>query len=230
MTYAYNYLIGTLVLLLIWIIFFKFRKDLRKEMIVISLLFGIVGLMVDPIYSRDWWLALTATGTMPGIESFIFGFSTAGIASVAYSEIFKRKIRIRKTSEKEKIKRRFSLFGLLLLGAILFWGSFFLLNLNSFQATFPMAIIPTLIIWIKRKDLILNSIVSGVLIAIISFLFYLVPELINPGWLEIVWNFPILSGITLFGVVVEDIIWFFLAGLFIGPLYEYWQEGKEVDM
>ena len=116
------------------------------------------------------------------------------------------------------------------MGAILFWGSFFLLNLNSFQATFPMAIIPTLIIWIKRKDLILNSIVSGVLIAIISFLFYLVPELINPGWLEIVWNFPILSGITLFGVVVEDIIWFFLAGLFIGPLYEYWQEGKEVDM
>ena len=72
MTYAYNYLIGSLVLLLIWIIFFKFRIDLRKEMIVISLLFGIVGLMVDPIYSRDWWLALTATGAMPGIDSFIF--------------------------------------------------------------------------------------------------------------------------------------------------------------
>jgi hypothetical protein len=28
---------------------------------------------------------------------------------------------------------------------------------------------------------------------------------------------------------IDDIIWYFFAGLFIGPLYEYWQEGKLVD-
>jgi hypothetical protein len=65
---------------------------------------------------------------------------------------------------------------------------------------------------------------------ITSFVFYLVPELIFPGWIENSWNFNMISGLTILRVPFEDLIWFFLAGLFIGPLYEYWQEGRLINL
>ena len=224
-SYSYSYLVGDLVLLVIWLILFFWRKDTRREMVHISFLFGIIGLIVDPVYAMDWWKAATMTGTMPGIESFLFGFATAGIASVIYAELFNKKVKIKKIK-----KINLNLLSLLLLGTILFFGSVFILKLNSFQASFPALLIPTGIIWIKRKDLIINSIISGALLILISFVAYLIPEYFYPGLLNVIWNFEILSGIKIFGVVIEDLIWFFMAGLLIGPLYEYWQEGKLINI
>lgn len=85
MSYQYSYLIGDLILLAIWLVLFLWRKDTRKEMAIISLLFGFLGTVVTLIYLMDWWHPLTITGTRIGIEDFIFGFSTAGIAAVVYS-------------------------------------------------------------------------------------------------------------------------------------------------
>lgn len=221
MDYTYSYLMGDGTLLVLWLILFFLRKDMQREMVHISFLFGIIGLIVDPVYAIDWWKAVTITGTMPGIESFIFGFVTAGVASVIYSGSFNKKVRIKKIK-----KLNLNLISLLLLGVVLFFISVFLLKLNSFQASFPALLIPAGIIWIKRKDLILNSIISGVFLTLISFVSYLIPEHFYPGSLNVIWNFEILSGIKIFGVVIEDLIWFFMTGLFIGPLYEYWQEGK----
>lgn len=195
-------------------------------MLIISFIFGIGGLFVDPIYALDWWNALTLTGTMPGIESFLFGFGTAGIASVIFMEVFNKKIKIEKRSKKQKEYSNKKLLSIILSVALLFFGSFFLLGTNSFQASFPALLIPTFVIWFNRKDLIWNSIVSGFLLMMISFTFYLIPELFNPGWLATAWNFEILSGITILGVVVEDLVWFFMIGMLIGPLYGYSQEAK----
>jgi len=226
MEYQLGYLIGDLALLTIWLILFLWRRDVRKEMLIISLIFGLVGLIVDPIYSADWWFPKTIGNMMPGIESFLFGFSTAGVASVIYEEIFRKKLKIKKTTEKKEARKNWRILKLGVLGLFLFFFSFFVLNLNSFYASFPAILIPSLIIWIKRKDLILNSLISGFLIMMASLVFYIVPELIYPGWIAHTWNFEMLSGITILKVPLEDLIWFFLAGLIIGPFYEYWQEGK----
>jgi hypothetical protein len=96
MNYQYSYLIGTLALLIIWLILYYCRRDIRKEIFIVSLIFGIAGLAVDPIYSSDWWFPLTLTNTMPGIESFIFGFCVGGIASIIYEILFKKRIRLKK--------------------------------------------------------------------------------------------------------------------------------------
>ncbi|MDD5192628.1 MAG: lycopene cyclase domain-containing protein [Candidatus Nanoarchaeia archaeon] len=226
MLYQYNYLIGDLILLVIWIILFLWRKDTRKEMLYTSLFFGFIGLIVESTYGKDWWHPQTITNTLPGPESFIFGFVVAGIAAVIYSVIFSKKVKIKR---KLNLKRNLFFIPFLLCGIIIFFVGFYLIKLNSFYSSIPAFLIPLMIMLIKRKDLIINSLASGFLLMIISFVFYVPLELITPGWINSAWNFNMVSGITLIGVPIEDLIWFFLAGLLIGPLYEYWQKGKLIN-
>jgi len=54
-------------------------------------------------------------------------------------------------------------------------------------------------------------------------------ELLTPGWIHAFWIFKNVPDIVIFNLPIDDIIWYFLAGLFIGPLYEYWKEGKLIN-
>ena len=76
--YKYSYLIADLTLLFVWIILFWHRKDVRREMLIVSIIFGFAGLLVEPIYFQDWWHPLTITGTKIGLEDFLFGFWVGG--------------------------------------------------------------------------------------------------------------------------------------------------------
>jgi len=228
MGFQYSYLIGDAVLLIIWFVLFFWRKDVRKEMIIISSLFGIAGIISEFIYTADWWHPLTITNSLVGIEDFLFGFAVGGIASVIYEEVFKKRIKIRKISKKKEFQEdeNFFLVGLSL--AIIFFVAFYFLKINSFYSSIFAFAIPLIYMWLKRKDLIIDSLASGFLLMIISFLAFIIPEFITPGWVQSAWYLENLSGIIILKAPLEDIIWFFLAGAFIGPLYEFWKEGKLV--
>jgi len=226
--YQYSYLIGDLIALIIWIILFLWRKDVRREMIIMSFLFGIAGPISELIYTIDWWRPLTMTGTIIGIEDFIFGFVIGGIASVIYEELFKKKLMTNTLNKTSKYNETKNLFFIGLILAILFLFCFFVLRINSFYSSIIALIIPTIYIWIKRRDLIFNSFATGIIMIIVFSLFYIVPELISPGWIATTWYFNKLSDITILKIPIEDIIWLFFAGLFIGPVYEFCISAKLV--
>lgn len=229
MAYQFSYLIGSISFLIIWLIFYLWRRDLRKPILVMSLIFGISGLIAEFWYTIDWWSPLTILNTRIGIEDFLFGFVVGGISSVVYEEIFKKKIKSRKTNEKIKERRnRLILYPFVAL-AILLPFSFYILKLHTFYASIIGLLGATSIIWFRRRDLIVDSLFSGFLLMIISFLFFWISELITPGWVNYAWHLENLSDIIILKAPLEDLIWFFLTGLFIGPLYEYWQEGRVVD-
>jgi len=224
MDYRYAYLIGTIGLFIIWLVLFLLRRDLKKVILSISFIFGIFGLIVDPIYSLDWWFPLTVANLMPGIESFILGFTVGGISSVIYLEIFREKLKSRRLTRKKLKKLEINHFILLFIGLFLFLICFFVFNLNSFYSSFPSILIPLFLLWFLRKDLIFESIMSGILVTLVSFVFYFIPELIFPGWINSAWNFDLISGILILGAPIEDLIWFFIVGLALGPSYEFWHE------
>ena len=95
-SYQYTYLIGNIFALAIWLFFFFRRKDTRKEMLIISIIFGIMGLLVESVYIYDWWQPLTITGTAIGLEDFLFGFLFGGVAAVFYEHLFNKKIKSKK--------------------------------------------------------------------------------------------------------------------------------------
>jgi len=226
--YQYSYLIGDLVLLIVWFILFFWRKDVRKEMLALSIIFGVLGLFVQFVYINDWWHPPTITNTKIGFEDFLLGFVTAGIASVIYEEIFKKRVRIIKYSKKKEEINNFNFILFLLVGVILFFGSFYLFKISSVHASIIAIGVPVFVIWLKRNDLIIDSLVSGLLLMIVSILAFVIPEIITPGIVKNYWFLDNLSGIIIFKAPLEDLIWFFLIGCYIGPLYEFWKKGRLV--
>jgi len=229
MDYTYTYLIGTLIALTIWGIFFLIRKDTRKEMLYISIIFAILSpILEELIFLQDWWQPLTITGTPVGIEDVLFGFSVGGILAVGYSILFKHKVEVKKSAKIEKKNIHF--FLLLSLSLALLFFSFFILHLNSFISTIISLIIPLGILYWRRRDLIKSSIISGLITLPCMFVLYQVVHLLSPGFFDQFWFYQNIGRIVIFKIPLEEIIWFFLAGAFIGPLYEYWQEGKLIKM
>ena len=78
MDYTYSYFIALVPLILIWISLYLVRIDTRKEMRIMSFVFGGSAFIVQPIYLLDWWRPLTITGTALGLEDFIFGACVGG--------------------------------------------------------------------------------------------------------------------------------------------------------
>lgn len=229
-SFQYTYLIGVMIVLTLWLILFLYRKDTRKEMLIISLFFGIAGSLVEIIHVLDWWRPLTITNTTVGIEDFLFGFGIGGIASVIYEHLFNKRVKIKKVKEIKEQKRNINFLFLLTLLFILFFGGFFIFNLNSFEAMLVSFIIPILIIYIKRKDLIKDSLVSGMLVLIASIIGYHILNLITPGFFDEFWLFQNIGRIMVLGIPLEEHIFYFLAGALLGPLYEYWKEGKLINI
>jgi hypothetical protein len=219
--YRYTYLIGVLLALILWIFFFVTRKNIRKEMLILSLIFGIPGPLAAYVHLIDWWKPITIIGTSIGIEDFLFGFCMGGIAGVIYEYIFNKRVEIK----KHKIKNSNFIF-ILGLMFLIYFGSALILKLNTFLSAILSFSVPTLIIWIKRKDLIKNSLISGSLLLIMAALGYNLLNLITPGFFDAFWKFENIGRIIIFNIPLEEHVWYFTFGCFFGPLYEYWKQGK----
>ena len=225
--YQYTYIIGDLIVLGLWLFLFLYRKDTRKEMITLSLIFGMAAIVSSYAYMQDWWKPLTIIETPIGIEDFLFGFAIGGISSVIYEHLSNKRIKIKRAKEQ---KRNLNFLFLISLSAAIFFFGFFLFKLNTFISTILAFIVPTLIIYAKRKDLIKDFILSGILTLFIAIVLYSILNLITPGFFDEFWLFQNIGRIIIFKIPLEEIVWFFLAGAFIGPLYEYWKEGKLINV
>ena len=227
MNYQYTYLIWTAIFFLIWLTLYLWRKDFRKEMIFISVPFGFAGILSQIIYTQDWWRPLTITNTLIGIEDFFIGFFIGGIAAVIYEVIYKKKIRLRKKIDLRNLK----LMYLCLTLAVILFGSFYLFKINSFYSSIIALVIPIGILLIRRKDLIINSFMSGILVLVIGTLVYLLLQILQPGFIKEFWYLDNNWYNSFFlGIPLREYVWYFLVGAFIGPLYEYWQEGRLINI
>ena len=223
--YKYSYLLANLSLFLVWLMLFLHRKDVRREMLLVSALFGIVGLFVEPIYIKDWWHPMTLTSTKVGIEDFLFGSLIGGAGAVMYEEIFKKKLYPRSLKIVDYKSHFYALISAVIL-SVIFFGGFMILKINSFYSSVFGFFIATMIIWYFRKDLIIDSLASGILVLLLGFLWFWLPHFLTPGWVKNYWYLQNLSGILILGAPLEDLIWGFFAGLYIGPLYEFWKGAK----
>ena len=215
----YLYLFATLLFLVFWLILYHHRKDLRKEMLFMSLCIALAGLFAEYFWwTTDWWRPMTITGTRIGIEDFLLGFTNGGIAAVIFEEVFKERFYKRKNLE-----RHWSAIFLVILNFVIMAGSFWYLHFTSFWATtFGLFITGSLIIFF-RHDLWIDAVMSGVLVAILFLPFYWILILLSPDIIEKTWLFDHLTGSRITGVPIEDIVFYFLVGFAVGPFYAYWQ-------
>lgn len=218
MNYRFAYLLGNLLLLLpIWTFLFYRRKDLRREMIILSIFTGIAGPISELWYLQDYWRPETITGTPIGIEDFLFGFFIGGIAGVIYEEVFGKKYtkRVNRTHHWPLFLIPFAL--LVSLGA----NTLFNLGLNSIYASTIGFLTLAILIIFFRKDLFWDSLGSGLLMGALMFLGYLAFFILYPEVITKWWLLHNISGILITGVPMEELIWAFGWGMVAGPLYEF---------
>lgn len=224
--YKYTYLILGLSFFIVWLILFLWRKDTRRQMIEMSLIVAFAGPTADILSIKDWWHPLTLTNTGIGFESFIVGFMIGGIATVLYEDIFRKKVKEHKKSKKVKRMDNFNFLFLLILSVALYFGSYYTFHLNSLWAIIIATVVPTLVMWLHRTDLIISSFITAMLLVYVAIIVYELVNLITPGWVQEFWYFQNTPRIMVFSLPIDDIIWYSTVGLFFGPLYEYWKEAR----
>jgi hypothetical protein len=214
----YGYLIGDVSLLVVWLFFYCYRKDTRREMLIMSVVVGVVGFAsLYYWWTQDWWHPLTITGTRVGVEDFLVGFASGGIMAVSY-EVISGKRLYKRSKQQHRSGGLTVLFALAFFMSWLFWG----LHLTSFYSCVVSMSISALLLYYLRKDLFINSVMSGLLMLIFCLPFYYSIILLVPEWIQATYDWEHLSKILIAGIPIEELVFWFYAGLVFGPFYEYW--------
>lgn len=221
----FAYLLGSLFLLLIWVfVFLKLKsKEGKKEMLKASIATSLLGL-TEPIFVPEYWNPPTifdlAQKTGFDIESFIFSFAVGGIAVSAY-EIF-AKVKHGKLSAHATHEPRHKLHLLALFAApISFIFLYALAYLNPIYSTILALIVGALATFYCRPDLIQKMVASGFIFLMTYFLFFLIFNVIFPGYIGKVWNLKEITGILILGIPLEELAFAFAVGLMWSSIYEH---------
>jgi hypothetical protein len=144
----YAYLVGDVVFLAIWLVLYAVRADIRREMVVMSFIIGVVSVLTAYFWwTHDWWHPLTITHTRVGIEDFLAGFSSGGIMATVYEVVFKKHYYRRKPDHHHPG----GLTILLLLALLTFW-LIGVVGITSFWASTAALVIIATILFSFRKE------------------------------------------------------------------------------
>lgn len=221
----FAWLLWSLLLLGIWAAIYFFLKDRagRKEMLVVSLWTSLLG-FTEPIFVPTYWsppsLFDLAHRTGFDIESIIFSFAMGGIAAVLYDWIFKTDHALVSPMERHDPRHRYHLW-VLLSAPVIFFTLLFVPHLNPIYTAFIAMMAGGSATWYCRPDLKKKMITSALLFLGLYFLYFLTLIATYPGYVERVWNLPAISGILVFGVPLEELMFAFSLGFLWSSVYEH---------
>jgi len=207
-----EYIFADLIIFIAWIGFYYLRKDLRKEILIMSILAAPLGLF-DLLFVPGYWKPITLFELPIGIEGIIFSFLIGGLAAVSYIEVSKKKL-----TKIKKFHRHFSVFVFVISLPILI-GCYFLHILNIEIALYLALVIGAAVIVFVRKDLFKSAFLGGLVFGLIYSFLLIVWMNLFPSSRE--WF--LLSGlprIFLFNAPIYEMVFAFLFGAYWGNIYE----------
>lgn len=211
----FEYLIIDGIFLLLWIILFFHRIDLRKEMVISSLVI-LPTTIFDYLSQPSYYHPQTFLSIPVGIEGPIFGFCIGGIGAVLYEELSQK--HLRKIRERIEVKNKHWLVPLSVL--IISLGTFFIFKINIMITLLSGLLIGALLIVRMRDDLKSAVLFSGVYFGLLYFLVVFVWLQMFPYALSY-WNLEVFGNIIVLGVPLGEVLFGFLYGAFWGPVYEF---------
>lgn len=210
---VYTYFIGCVLFFPFWLLMYWRLKNDRRDILVVSLFFGLVGLTTPHLFCEDWWRPQTIFGGFYSIEDFLLGFTNGSLAVMGHRLFFREK-----TAGQIIWKKIIGLMILVFLVTdIMFYG----FGLASFYSNFcGLLAVCVYVLW-RRKDLFPIGLMSGIFVMMISLPVYYILLRINPTWISNEWLAENLSGIKMIGVPIEDVVWYLLIGISLGVVYPY---------
>ncbi len=199
----------------VWFILFYLRKDLRHKILIMSLFVAFVA-PIDTFFIPGYWHPVTLGqlfGLPIDIFTLLFGFELGGIASVIYEEVM-RKTYIRQQKKHSPLKF------LIILGPLSLYILRGFTAFNFMTDVLIATILMVILIVYIRRDLLVDVLLSGVFFAtvytvLLSIYIFSFPEVLKA------WNLINYPQLIIYNVPHYEIVWAFLSGAFLGPVYEF---------
>ena len=222
MKYHDVWLIWSSAFLLPWIALYALNATGRRVMWRTSLATALLGL-TEPIYVPAYWnppsLFELARRTGFDIESLIFSFAIGGIGVVLYNSIQRRQLVLVSLQERRQPLHRFHLAALFL-PYVLFVPLYFL-PWNPIFPSIVCLVTGAAASVLCRPGLRRKTLVGGFLFLGLYAVFMLGLKWLTPGYIEQVWNLPVLSGVLIYGIPLEELLFGFSFGLYWTGVYEH---------
>ena len=207
----------------LWGVVLFLSKGTRRDIFAVSLIAGLIGPLLEYWHLQDYWhppyTATMRLGTLTvGLEDFLFSFSFAGICLGFF--LFNKDLR---PSIMPLNYKGVAIFAVLtFMGLLLTGGMVMFAGVNSLYAVTTAALGMGMFILLQRPPWIKSAIIVAGSAVIVMWSFYklfalsLAPELFMRFWKP-----EALSGLAVFSVPVEELIWAASFGIVIGPMYLY---------
>ncbi len=214
--FQFAYLIGNAIFAVVWLALFLLRKDLRVEMLAMSIVVAPLGPVSELFYLRDYWQPELFNGWRIGIEDALFGFFIGGIAAVLYEELVGKRHMRRKGKGHP-----YWMMGFAVLAALWMVIGTLILNLNSIYVSVVACLFAGVGMLVIRKDLIADAILSGLSVGALMLCFYLIYTNLFDGIIQEWWMLENISGVLILDTPLEELMWGFAWGFVAGPAYEF---------
>jgi hypothetical protein len=228
--WAYLALSGSLAL--VWLILYAARRDLRSQILRVSLGTMPLGL-TEPLFVPAYWNPPTlfdlARRTGFDLESLLFSFAIGGIVFAAYDVLAGAASTPVTGHERHDPRHRYH--ALVVASApLLFLVVVAVTRLNPIYAAAVALVVGFLATLSCRPDLWRKMLVSGALFLGLYFAVFSLFSLSFPGYVAAVWNLPALSGRLVLGVPVEELLFAFTFGLYWSSVYEHlaWRRTRPI--
>lgn len=228
MKYHYVWLLWSSAFFIPWALLYALNPVHRRVMLRATVLTALFGL-TEPIFVPAYWnppsLFELAQRTGFDIESLIFAGAIGGIGAVLYNILTGRRLVMMRPAERVHAQHRFHPLAVAT-PAIVFLGLYFLPWNPIWPALAAMAAGAAAAVWC-RPELIAKTFVGGGLFLILYGVFMLGLRWLAPGYIEQVWNLPALTGVLVYGIPLEELVFGFSFGMYWSGVYEHlsWQRG-----
>ncbi len=206
------YLVGDIIPLTIWIMLFYFQNSFRKYILFFSVIatpLALTGLL----FTRDYWRPSFIFGNIIGPEDFIFAFAIGGI-SVALIKLVWQRINL---PEKFQIDYWWIVAFYVIVATVMIGGNI-LLGFNSMDAAIVGMLLVGMSMIVFRPKLLFPSLINGIVLFILALISYQVFLLFYPQTVVTWWMISNLTGVFIWGIPIEEILFYFAWGFLVLPL------------
>jgi hypothetical protein len=218
----YVWLAWSIVFLVLWGIIFAIFPDERRKTWNTSLLTMPFGL-TEPLFVPRYWnppsLFDLAQKTGFDIESLIFCLAIGGIGAVLYDLLTGRRSGPMTTVERHLPIHRHHL--LALISPVIAFVVLVFLPWNPIYPGIIAMAVGAVATILCRPDLKTRTWVGGVLFLVYYSILLQGLRFLSPGYIERVWDLRALTGIKLFEMPIEELLFALCFGMYWSGVYEH---------
>ena len=186
--------------------------------------------LTEPMFVPEYWnppsLFELAQRTGFDIESVIFSFAIGGIAAVLHNIILRKRAEVLSPAERHQWQHRWHRRALA--APFVLFPVLYILPWNPVYAGIAAMVLGAIAAALCRPDLTSNTVLGGVLFLVLYSVFLFGLKWSSPGYIEQVWNLAALSGIVIYGVPIEELLFGFSFGLMWTGIYEHFTWKRSV--